>query len=859
MAKRKKKTNSKASISKSASTKNLLLINFALVLGVTWLSLLVVSGYFGLLQNPQHNDQMINAVSTQLIQHQAQTLQTAIEQSQAQLKAYALYPAISDLLAAQDMMSLEQHSQQLSYLFPNIASFRLIPLGPLGIAGLGKNNISLRNNIEVDMVRRASQKEAVPVELYNHEDQWLLSIAQPVVDNNDVAVGAILLTLNTRFIDGLLAGLDPALGQTSLQLSGSKKRLVSQHGSQGLTSYSRELAMPYQGWQLFFTPSQALINQNSNSPQASFIALGVAALLIGLCIAFAYRQLNQTTVRHFDLLLSYAQQLAVKSKAASPVFSLSRFAEIAAKMSELRRMDGNGLGEKQVLAKKPKTAPSDSNNDPLFDSNHGGFDEVLDLDDLGSLDDVLDLNDSLVLDENEAPNLNEQIFRAYDIRGIADSDLNETTCYHLGLAIGSEAGEQGQQSVIIGGDGRHSSPAIKEAISQGLMDSGREVIDIGIVPTPLVYFACHHLDTQSGVMVTGSHNPAEYNGLKIVIDGNTLSYDALQKLKQRIQTQDYQKGQGSHQEQDIREDYIETIICDVAIAQPLKVVVDCGNGVAGELAPRLVEELGCEVIPLYCDIDGDFPNHHPDPSIIENLQDLISAVAEHKADLGIALDGDGDRIGVVSGNGKVILPDRLLMLFAQDVVSRNPGTDVIFDVKSTRHLNSLISSYGGRPIMWKSGHSYIKEKMQETGALLGGELSGHIFFKERWFGFDDGIYSAARLIEILSTSDADLDNQLSAFAESISTTELHLPVSEDDKFTLMDALRAQAQFGDAKISTLDGIRADYPDGWGLVRASNTTPMLTLRFEADTDEALQRIQGQFKEQLSAIDSSLSFPF
>ena len=856
MTKRKKIKAIKALVSKRAPVKNLLLSNFALILAATWLSLLVVGGYLGLLQNSQHNDQRINAVSAQLAQHQAQTLQTAIEQNQAQLQAYALFPAISDLLTAQDMISLEEHSQQLSYLYPNIASFRLIPLGPLGIAGLGKNNISLRNNIEVDMVRRASQKEPVPVELYSYEDQWLLSIAQPVVDQNDVAVGAILLTLNTRFVDGLLAGLDPDLGQTSLQLSGRKKRLVSQHGKQGIQEYNQELTMPYQGWQLSFAPSPSLVTQNSNSPLASFIALGIAALLISSFIAFAYRQLNLTTTQHFDLLLGYAQQLTTKSKAASPEFRSSRFGEIAAKMSELRRMDGNGLSDQKTLKKKPKKTAFDTSSDPLFDND---LNEEFDLDDLGSLDDVLDLNDSLALTEGEAPDLNEQIFRAYDIRGIADSDLNETVCYHLGLAIGSEAAEQGQQSVAIAGDGRHSTPAIKQAICQGLMDSGRDVIDIGIVPTPLLYFACHHLDTQSGVMVTGSHNPSDYNGLKIVINGDTLSYDALQKLKQRIQSQNYQKGEGQRQEQDVNEDYIETIICDVAIAQPLKVVVDCGNGVAGELTPRLVEELGCEVVPLYCDIDGDFPNHHPDPSIIENLQDLIAAVAEHKADLGIALDGDGDRIGVVSGNGNVILPDRLLMLFAQDVVSRNPGTDVIFDVKSTRHLNSLISSYGGRPIMWKSGHSYIKEKMQETGALLGGELSGHIFFKERWFGFDDGIYSAARLIEILSTSDADLDQQLSAFPESISTTELHIEVNEDNKFSLIDTLSAQAQFGDAKISTLDGIRADYPDGWGLVRASNTTPMLTLRFEADSDEALQRIQGEFKEQLSAIDSSLSFPF
>jgi len=335
--------------------------------------------------------------------------------------------------------------------------------------------------------------------------------------------------------------------------------------------------------------------------------------------------------------------------------------------------------------------------------------------------------------------------------------------------------------------------------------------------------------------------------------------DSIQQLKQRIQTQNFTHGQGSVSEQDVSAQYIATIVGDVAVAQPLKIVLDCGNGAGSILAPRVLTELGCEVIPLFCEIDGNFPNHHPDPSVAANLDDLIDAVRREDADIGIALDGDADRIGVVSKKGNIILPDRLLMLFAQDVVSRNPGADVIFDVKCTRHLNSLISSYGGRPILWKSGHSNIKAKMQETGALLGGELSGHIFFKERWFGFDDGIYSAARLIEILSTTDPDLENLLAQFPSSIATPEIHVAVAEDRKFAVMENLARSLHFEEAKITQLDGIRADFPDGWGLVRASNTTPVLTLRFEAETPQAMQRIQQQFKQQMSAAESSLRFPF
>ncbi|HEY3700162.1 MAG TPA: phosphomannomutase/phosphoglucomutase, partial [Spongiibacteraceae bacterium] len=386
-----------------------------------------------------------------------------------------------------------------------------------------------------------------------------------------------------------------------------------------------------------------------------------------------------------------------------------------------------------------------------------------------------------------------------------------------------------------------------------------DVIDIGLTPTPLMYFATHHLSAQSGVMVTGSHNAAEYNGLKIVLGGKTLSGRAIQALRQRIQERRFSKGKGGYRVEHIADRYIDYIINDVAIAQPLKIVIDAGNGVTGTIAPRLFEQLGCEVIPLYCNIDPTFPHHDPDPSVAANLRDLVQLVRETGADLGIAFDGDGDRVGIVTGSGAIVAADRLLMVLAQDVVARNPGADVLFDVKCTRSLNNVISSYGGRPIMWKSGHSFMKEKMAETGALLGGEFSGHIFFNERWFGFDDGMYAAARLIEILSTSDPNLDAQLSTLPATVSTPELKIEATEQAKFDLIERLLANGKFGEGKLTTLDGVRVDFPDGWGLVRASNTTPALTLRFEADNEAALARIQTLFKDQLGAIDPRLSFGF
>ncbi|MCK7547604.1 phosphomannomutase/phosphoglucomutase [Marinobacter koreensis] len=452
-----------------------------------------------------------------------------------------------------------------------------------------------------------------------------------------------------------------------------------------------------------------------------------------------------------------------------------------------------------------------------------------------------------------------EIFRAYDIRGIVGETLSPDIVQVIGRAIGSEAAARGVSSLCIGYDGRHSSPELASALARGIMATGCDVIDIGAVPTPVLYFATHELQTGSGVMVTGSHNPANYNGLKIMLGGETLSGEAIQGLYQRIQTGDLATGQGSQSAQDVRRAYLDRIVGDVAVAAPLKVVVDAGNGIAGELGPMLIEELGCEVIPLYCEVDGDFPNHHPDPGKPDNLADLIARVKSEGADLGIAFDGDGDRVGVVTNTGKIIWPDRLLMLFARDVVSRNPGADVIYDVKCTRRLASIVSEAGGRPIMWKTGHSLIKAKMKETGALLAGEMSGHIFFGERWYGFDDGLYSAARLLEILGIEDRHCDEVFADFPEDISTPELNVEVTESTKFAIIERLGQEADFGDGNISTIDGIRVDYADGWGLCRASNTTPVLVLRFEGETDDALARIEAVFREQLAKVAPDLQISF
>ncbi|MGJ7459515.1 phosphomannomutase/phosphoglucomutase [Halomonas sp. MA07-2] len=445
------------------------------------------------------------------------------------------------------------------------------------------------------------------------------------------------------------------------------------------------------------------------------------------------------------------------------------------------------------------------------------------------------------------------IFRAYDIRGIVDDTLTESTVEQIGRAIGSEAAARGESTVVVARDGRLSGPRLQAALTRGLNAAGRDVIDIGMVPTPVLYFATHVLDgTASGVMVTGSHNPPDYNGFKIVLSGETLSGDAITALHTRIVEQDLAEGQGSVREVDVRNAYLARILSDVRLARPLKAVVDCGNGVAGELGPQLIEKLGAETIPLFAEIDGTFPNHHPDPGKPENLVDLIRTVKETGADIGLAFDGDGDRLGVITPSGRLIYPDHLMMAFAEDMLERNPGAKVIFDVKCTGNLARVIDEAGGEPEMWRTGHSLIKARMKETGALLAGEMSGHIFFKERWYGFDDGLYGAARLLEILSRQALDADAFFDRYPQDLGTPEINITVTDETKFDLVARLAREGDFGDEGVkTTLDGIRVDYPDGWGLCRASNTTPVLVLRFEGKTEAALERIRAQFAAALSKV--------
>ena len=452
-----------------------------------------------------------------------------------------------------------------------------------------------------------------------------------------------------------------------------------------------------------------------------------------------------------------------------------------------------------------------------------------------------------------------EIFKAYDIRGIVGKTLTPEVCRAVGQALGSLARERGQTAIAVGRDGRLSGPELAGALMQGIVSTGTDAIDVGCVPTPLTYFAAYELGCHSCVSVTGSHNPPDYNGLKMVIGGETLALDAIQQLKARIEAGNLATGSGTIRSADIRNAYVAKIVGDVKLARPMKIVMDCGNGVAGAVAPELFQRLGCSIVPLFCEVDGNFPNHHPDPSKPENLEDVIHALKTTDAEIGIAFDGDGDRLGVVTKDGEIIYPDRQLMLFAADVLSRVPGGQIIYDVKCTRLLAPWIRQHGGTPLMWNTGHALVKKKLRETGAPLAGEMSGHTFFKERWYGFDDGLYTGARLLEILARA-ANGNPVLKALPNSPSTPELNIKMAEGEPFALIDKLKAAGKFeGASEIITIDGVRVEYPDGFGLARPSNTTPVVVLRFEADTPAALERIQAGFRRAITAVWPGVQLPF
>ncbi|MAT92521.1 MAG: phosphomannomutase [Halioglobus sp.] len=808
--------------------------------------------YLLLLREPALQAERVDRISRSFATQQATNIHRLFMRIEERVLGAARSPLALSAIGSRSQRDLELLEQTMLDYFPEVISLRIIPIGDMGTAVFAEGNRGLRNHIEVDLVRRSSEGEETQPEAYRFEDGWLTSLAarvqHPGISDRQAV---IVVTLDNEQLARQMGSLYGDVGKFSLEqfyttATGARRSdIVASSGSGEEGDATRHADIPDTAWRVAFSPSRALM-------QDLEITQGPIFLVLALSLAAGLAAIGVFLLRFPRKLAGEVGRVIAEADRKSALeLSVPELVPVA---KQLRRATLRALRQSAAAPQAPAQA-GDSQapglTDPLFQS-----DAILDDDEVLDLD--LAEGDALSspLEDSGLP---EHIFRAYDIRGNASQELDDELVTRIACAIGSIAGEMGEQALVVGCDGRSSSPRIKTALIRALMETGRDVIDIGLVPTPLLYFATRHLDYRSGIMITGSHNPADDNGLKIVLNQQTIAAGGIRDIRDRVVSGQFSKGNGRMIREDIVPAYIEEVLQDIAIAVPLKIVIDAGNGVTGNIAPPLFEELGCEVVPLYCDVDGNFPNHPPDTSNEANLADLARAVKEHGADFGVAFDGDGDRLAVVTSSGRIVRSDILLMLYAQDVVSRNPGADVVFDVKCSRNLTQLITQHGGRPVLWKTGHAFMKEKMRETGALLGGEFSGHIFFGERWFGFDDGMYAAARLAEILSTGGDSLDDVIDKFPSTVNTPEIIIPVPDDYKFRLMDKIVANADFSSGKVNTMDGIRVDFSDGWGLLRASNTVPALTARFEADTASNLEIIQDEFRAQIALIDPEIELDF
>jgi phosphomannomutase/phosphoglucomutase len=795
---------------------------------------------------------------------QAAAVNLALRQLQAETRAAAASGTLVNALQSRDPVAIQTAQDSLKNR-DGLLGARLNSAGLTDVDPQGALPVSYAT---LDMLNKAGQGQEVAPEARKIGDRWVIYSAAPVrTDAAQAVSGTLLLAFDPQRLLNALPALPEDAGKVILsQQFGTAPGQVFLQRGQADGGKSLSFDTGYPGWKLEFTPGAAL----DTSPSlllpllAALIALAGVVLGLHLNQRALHRQIRDDARQLDQLLQELSEGKAVKPFGLS-LPPLNGLAQALARVS-LRSQASPAPTTSEEPGVLPSIATTSARHspaasgadwtDPLFQDT-----DILDIDILDENQDFLRSEHSIVMNSQAsvAPKLPETIFRAYDIRGVVGDTLSAETAYWIGRAIGSESLAQNEPNVSVGRDGRLSGPELVQQLIQGLHDSGCHVSDVGLVPTPALYYAANVLAGKTGVMLTGSHNPKDYNGFKIVIAGDTLANEQIQALHERIRTNNLTSQKGSITKVDILDRYFKQIKDDIVLARKLKVVVDCGNGAAGVIAPQLIEALGCEVISLFAEVDGNFPNHHPDPGKLENLQDLIAKVNETGADLGLAFDGDGDRVGVVTNKGNVVYPDRLLMLFALDVLKRNPGADILFDVKCTRRLTPLISEHGGRPVMSKTGHSLIKKEMKKSGALLAGEMSGHIFFKERWFGFDDGIYSAARLLEILSQESVSAEDLFETFPNDISTPEINIKVTDVTKFSIIEALEKDAQWGDAKLTTIDGVRVDYPKGWGLVRASNTTPVLVLRFEAETEAELQRIKDVFHTELKKVAPDLDLPF
>lgn len=793
----------------------------------------------------------------------AQALTQQIKLLDATLDKMAHDPEVIAAVTDVNPAGLKTVAAKLEQHYPVAGKLRLIPVGTIEADQV---NVPRMGFGDIDMVKATFQENPPPEIQGEIGPDRHLAITHKIMNGNQV-VGVILASLSFDFIGKSLqdAGIESGymeIRQGKLQLSSIGDK--SEVGDADL----KQLKVSGTSWEIFYPdPNSGSLGQGI----AIFGFIFIPLLITLATFYIAYRQFSVTLEQDLGRVLQAFQDVLSNRPRGSYPVSLNGMNGLIASMVRYNReialqgentrksasddFELEGYFEDIGMPSAPLSGVAVT--PPLVDSAYDIKEQ-----EAITTPPIIDMHEltSKPVETPHKSDPNSAIFRAYDIRGIVGQSLTKEIVYDIGRALGSEAKELGCHTVVVGRDGRISSPSLAEALSNGIVSTGCNVLDIGMVPTPVLYFVVQHTDGRSGVMITGSHNPSEYNGLKMMVKGDTLAGDRIQQLKKRIDNHAFVTGKGSIEQNGMFEsEYIGTLCEDIQITRSMKIVLDCGNGVAGELAPVLFKNLGCDVIELFCEVDGNFPNHHPDPSKPENLAELISAVKHYGADLGIAFDGDGDRLGVVDSKGKIIWPDRQMMLFAKDVLAGKPGSEIIYDVKCSRHLPDQIVKYGGRPLMWKTGHSFMKAKLKETGAKLAGEMSGHIFFNDRWFGFDDALYSAARLLQILSEEPRSSAEVFADFPDSINTPELNVELQEGENFKFIEGMFAAAQFTGGKITDIDGMRIDFSDGWGLVRASNTTPSLVIRFEAESKVALENIQAQFRDLMRTVKPDIELPF
>lgn len=797
------------------------------------------------------------------------------------LEKMAQDPEVLTAVTSADTAQLTTVAAKLERHLPGILKVRLLLPG---VSELDDKSVPKMGYADLDMVRETFTKNQLPTVQGDIGPDRHLAITRRIMQNDQV-VGVILASLSYDFISKTVQAAELKDGhlelkQAALVLGAAGEAVGAEPNADG-----QKIKVANTGWELHY---QYAGSASSTGLTLVVCIIVVSALLALLAFFVGWRKLSGILTHDMGSVLKACKDMLTNKLQGTYPVKLTEMNAFISTLMQFKRImdnqDNDDAGDdnhpadftmrsffddpddyitsesmtikaeqpKEHTPKAPKAGTSTEDvsfNTPAVAASKP---EIIEK----PVPDFFDM--PLSAKKTTDPGI---IFRAYDIRGIVGKTLTKEVVYDIGRALGTQAKDHDCKTIVVGRDGRISSPALAEALSKGIISTGLNVLDIGMVPTPVLYFVARHTEGRCGVMITGSHNPADYNGLKMVINGETLAGEKIQQLKNCVANQAYatDKPGSIEQNSQFSNEYLGVISEDIHIARPMTVVLDCGNGVAGELGPKLLKTLGCAVTELFCDIDGTFPNHHPDPSNPRNLSELIATVKHYKADIGIAFDGDGDRLGVVDSSGKIIWPDRQMMLFAKDVLAGKPGSEIIYDVKCTRHLADQITKFGGRPTMWKTGHSLMKAKLKETGAKLAGEMSGHIFFNDRWFGFDDALYSAARLLEILSKDMRSSAEVFADFPDSINTPELNVALEEGENFAFIDSLFKAANFTDGKITDIDGMRVDFPNGWGLVRASNTTPSLVIRFEADSEAGMRSIQEQFRQLMKKIKPDIALPF